>query len=93
CSDITLINESGSEIYYPKHMTSGLFTGKEVFRKLSSGVTIYGCALLIPKKAIDNVGLFREDFRFIQDWIYWLELSEKGYDFLIQKDKLVKSRV
>lgn len=93
CSDIQLIDETGKNIYYPKIIQSGLFNGKEVFKKLSSGTNMYGCALLIPKKAMNQAGEFNKDFKYIQDWMYWLELAKKGNVFLIHDEKLVKSRV
>ena len=93
CSDIQLIDEKGKNIYYPKKVQSGLFNGKEVFKKLANGTNIYGCALLIPKKVMDRVGGFNKDFKFIQDWMYWLELAKSGSNFLIHDEQLVKSRV
>ena len=42
---------------------------------------IGGCNLLIPRAAFDEVGVFREDLRTIQDYELWFRFLLKGYTF------------
>ncbi len=92
-SNIKLINSKGKNIYRPKKQAKGFFSGKDMFKELCKGNAFYGCALLIPKDAILGVGGFEEKYRFIQDWVCWLELAQKGNDFFLSREELVKARV
>lgn len=52
-----------------------------------------GCALLIPKKAFDDSGLFDEELRYCQDFLMWIRIFLKGYKLKCIVNKDVQSRV
>lgn len=88
-----LISASGKTIFRPKRFHSGFYNGKEMFRNLFNGKELSGCALLIPKKALEEVGSFQIEYKYIQDWICWVLMGLRGYNFYLYNDELVKSRV
>ena len=52
-----------------------------------------GCSFLIPRKAFDDVGGFREDIRTVSDVEYWYRLLFNDYKFYcLKNDVLVKNR-
>lgn len=88
-----LINSDGEAVFYPKKLPNGLFYGKEMFRNLLVGSNLEGCSLLIPKGLLTEIGSFCVEYRFIQDWVCWMELALKDNSFYIYDKVLVKSRV
>ena len=53
---------------------------------------ISGITLLIPKKAFEEMGMFDEKYRCVQDYIKWFEFI-KQYHFVHMTDVLAASRV
>jgi glycosyltransferase involved in cell wall biosynthesis len=53
---------------------------------------INGCALLIPKKLLDDVGPFRLDRRVTQDYLKWFQMAENS-EFVLLDEELVLSRI
>lgn len=53
---------------------------------------INGNTLLIPKKAFNEIGLFNEQLRCVQDYELWQRMSKKYY-FKHMTDILVKARI
>lgn len=92
CGSMT-IDADGNELPSRKAVsTPTLRTAEEQFRLFMSGQALNGCALLIPKAALDAAGPFSTDYIYILDWMYWIELSLQGYNFLTYPDVLVKNR-
>lgn len=89
-----LIDANGKDILFQiKKNKSGYFSGDQMFKKLCKSNCIYGCSLLIPKEALNKIGGFDVNYKFIQDWICWLNLSLEGNGFYICPETLVKARV
>lgn len=88
-----LIKENGEAIFHPKKFYEGFYCGEEMFKELCNGRILGGCSLLIPKIALEKVGGFSAEYRFIQDWVCWVELALKNNDFYLYEEELVKSRV
>jgi len=53
---------------------------------------LHGCTLLIPGETFTDAGLFDENLRNTQDYDLWFRLIEKGYQFKLCSEALVKSR-
>lgn len=88
-----VIDANGKEVILRlKNKREERFNSNEIFSTYMSGNSLNGCALLIPKIALDKVGEFRTDYKYILDWIYWIELSLLGYQFYKYPDVLVKNR-
>jgi glycosyltransferase involved in cell wall biosynthesis len=89
----SLINANGEAIFHPKKFHTGFFSGQEMYKNLFNGRILSGCALLIPKKALLEVGGFPAEYKYIQDWVCWIIMAYKGYEFYLYNDNLIKSRV
>src|SRR5690606_2687582 len=68
-------------------------SGKDVLKKLVKKNVFNGCSLLIPKKVFDEVGLFNEKYKYIQDWDMWFRIALGGYYFAKVDSPLVKMRI
>lgn len=88
-----LIDETGRPIFRPRKQAKGSFTSEEMFDYLMLDSCLSGCALLVPKRALEEVGGFPTTYRYIQDWICWIELALAGYAFHVTTDKYVLSRI
>lgn len=67
-------------------------TPDRMFARFMQGKALNGCALLIPKAALDAIGEFSTTYIYILDWIYWINLALAGYSFFEYDDVLVKNR-
>lgn len=89
-----VIDSEGKPLLSPGFGNNNKFwQGDTMFQKFMRGQSLNGCALLIPKKALDEIGPFSTDYIYILDWMYWVEMSIRGYDFFYLPDKLVKNRM
>ena len=88
-----LIDEVGRPIHRPRKRPKGAFTSEEMFDYLLLEACLSGCALLVPKQAFEKAGGFPTSYRYIQDWVLWVEMALAGYSFLVTKNPYVKSRV
>lgn len=61
-------------------------------RSLMEDRFIHGCALLIPKQAFTDAGLFDPKLFNTQDFDLWFKMMTAGYDFKLCPGFLVKSR-
>ncbi len=67
-------------------------SAEEMFSAFMNDICLNGCALLIPKKVLDQVGPFRTDYVYILDWIYWIDIAMTGCGFYKLSADLVKNR-
>ena len=86
--------DSNSKMLYnlPLVNADKLFSAEDMYKKFMSGKSLNGCALLIPKTALDLVGPFSTEYVYILDWIYWMELALNNYSYYAIPDVLVKNR-
>lgn len=89
----SLIDHLGRPIRRMRKNPKGSLTSEEMYRYLMLESTLSGCALLIPRQAFDTVGGFPTSYRYIQDWVLWVEMALAGYDFHVTTEPYVKSRV
>lgn len=89
----TVIDKDGKEMIHKKDYTKAmLLTPNAMFAEFMHGKSLNGCALLIPKYALEESGEFSTEYTYILDWIYWIELALAGYEFFNYPDVLVKNR-
>ncbi|MDD2413501.1 MAG: glycosyltransferase [Bacteroidales bacterium] len=69
------------------------YTNAEMLHEIFSGYAISGCALLIPKVAFDEAGLFDLELRYMQDLEMWYRIMFCGYGFIHNSDCCVLSRI
>ena len=92
--DAELIDENRKKIFRPSKRPLGTYTGLEIFVKLQHDFWgLNGCAMLIPKNILNNVGFFDENLRYIQDYEYWYRIMIEGFSFMLTEEKNVLNRV
>ena len=53
---------------------------------MSTKGTLYGCCMLIPKSAFDEVGYFDETLRYSQDSLMWYRIFCANYGLVVKDD-------
>ncbi len=69
-----------------------LYSSVEILEEMNKH-SLSGIALLIPKQALVDGGLFDEKLRYIQDKVLWKEIFLKGYSVIVDHETYVKSRL
>ena len=62
-------------------------------RRVILSASIHGCSTLVPKTVFEDVGLFNERLRTVQDNDMWMRAHLAGIDFVHIPEVLIKSRV
>ena len=91
--DSDLIDESGKKIFHPSTLKTGILSKERLFYSLLFDFSINGCALLIHKNILDDIGEFDETLKYTLDFDYWLRIAIKGYSLFSFKDNLCSNRV
>lgn len=69
------------------HVEPRMFRGA-----LMTDYPINGCTALVPRRALETVGLFAEDLPTTQDYAMWFRMA-KQFDFVHLPEILIKSRI
>ncbi len=77
----------------PQRFADGIVSWQEALKNTFVHGTFNGCALLIPKGAFEECGLFHEDLRFSQDALMWMKLFLNQYSLVYNDDEDVFSRI
>ena len=88
-SDYDLMDEN-SNIFAVSTMNHEELSVKKEYALLRGAIN--GITLLIPKKAFEDIGTFREDLRCTQDYELWLRMMDK-YEFVHQPLVLATTRL
>lgn len=64
-----------------------IYSGYDSMKIMASKGTLYGCNMLIPKSAFEEVGLFDESLRYSQDALMWYRIFLAGYG-LVSDERL-----
>ncbi len=89
-SSYKVINES-SEVIAEVNVESDVIKAVTSLGPLEYGV-LHGCSVLMPRESIINLGSFREDLKFVQDYEFWLRCIKNGIKFYLLNEPLVNSR-
>lgn len=88
-----LVDKDGRNIPTVSRDYKSRYTGYEMFCYSFSGRrALNGCALLIPRKAFEELGYFAP-LVYLPDADYWARLMVGGYRFVVSTAPLVKMRV
>lgn len=89
------INENSERLSKktPKRFTEGVHDWQQTLKEMLTNGAFSGCALLIPKSAFEECGLFHEDLRFSQDALMWMKLFLNQYSLVYNDDEDVFSRI
>lgn len=88
-----LMDANGNPIVYAKKRLNGSYTDREMIKAFSKNYGINGCAVLVSKKLIDEVGFFDESLVYVNDYDYWYRLCFAGANFDVFDERLVKTRL
>ena len=77
----------------PERFTDGVHAWNDVILEILRNGAFSGCALLIPKEALDKCGKFHEGLRFSQDALMWMNIFFKRYSLIYNSDEDVYSRI
>lgn len=88
-----LMDANGNPIVYAKKRLNGSYTDREMIKAFSKNYGINGCAVLVSKKLIDEVGFFDESLVYVNDYDYWYRLCFSGANFDVFDERLVKTRL
>lgn len=94
CSDC-FIDDSSNRLnkQSPKRYKDGKYSWDYSLMEMLRNGTFSGCALLIPKKAFDECGLFHEGLRFSQDALMWMKILMAKYSLVYNSEEDVCSRI
>ena len=84
------INENWEKIWWSNINTSDY--DNILYSIFTRKYSVYWCALLIPKKILDEVWYFDTEMKCTQDYDYWLRILEKWYEFKYTDKVLTKYR-
>ncbi len=91
--DSFLIDAEGKRLMTKIANIEGEKTAEEGLSLLVHGHSINGCAVLVPKKVIDEIGSFDENMVYLNDLDYWYRMMLSGVGIVYLKQCLVKNRV
>ena len=77
----------------PKRFAEGVHDWQQTLKEMLANGAFSGCALLIPKDAFEECGLFHEGLRFSQDALMWMKLFLNQYSLVYNDDEDVFSRI
>lgn len=92
CKNFT-VNSEGKVIKKKIFALPEYMNRKKMILKHIKNFRIGGCAVLIPRNAFNDVGLFAEDIRTASDKEYWFRLINYDYSYYFLNKRLVKNRV
>ncbi len=72
---------------------SKIIAAKDMFENFTHNHTINGCAVLMSKSLLNDVGYFDEKLVYLNDMDYWYRIAISGYDFLQIPEVLVCNRI
>ncbi len=73
--------------------TNRVCSGREMLKYILTEQSLNGCALLVPKRVLDNTSLFDEGLRYNQDFKMWIDICLCGVKWVVSDDLGVLSRI
>lgn len=87
------VDKKGQRVPRVKRKVNGLLSSEELFKGLFKGRSPNGCALLIPRVRLLEVGGFDPSYRYMQDWTCWVSLALAGCQLFTLDKALVMTRI
>ena len=93
-SDSRIINEKGE---FNGYNFSDLFKGErnrtgDIFLLLCKTNFINTPTVMMRKSCVEKAGYFPENFRYLEDWIYWIKLAY-SFKYLYSPEKFAQYRI
>ena len=92
CCGTLVIDENGDPVPHVSNGLEGLVSAQGMTRFLLRENSLNGCALLIPKVALDELGPFNTEYVYILDMMYWINLALADYAYFFIPEGLSKNR-
>lgn len=92
CNDL-IMGPSGNVTKNIFNNSTGVLPPVQAFSETLNKKTFNGCGLLIPQNILDNVGVFRTDYKHLLDRELWMRIAINGYSYCFCDEPLVISRV
>lgn len=90
----SLMDENRKPMPHPVKTLEGRLNNIQLFNAFLHDYALNGLGFLIPKHVFDEVGIFDESMRYLQDLDMWLRvLMHDKYTIVCQKDLLVITRI
>lgn len=90
----SLMDENKKPMPHPVKTLEGRLNNIQLFNAFLHDYALNGLGFLIPKHVFDEVGIFDESMRYLQDLDMWLRmLMHDKYTIVCQKDLLVVTRI
>lgn len=70
-----------------------IYSGYEAMEIMASKGALYGCNMLIPRAAFEEVGCFDESLRYSQDALMWYRIFLAGYGLVSDGQRNVMGRM
>lgn len=91
--DSDLMDDKGATIFHPVTFNSGFFDDLELLKGLLFDFSVNGCALLIHKRVLNEIGEFDQELKYTPDFDYWIRVALAGYGMAAFDEKLCSNRV
>lgn len=88
-----LVDAQGKRMLYNSVQDEHYYTSLELLDRLMLRTSLNGCALLIPKTLLDEVGGFDTSLRYVNDWEMWIRFALHGASMDSFEEILVKNRI
>ena len=88
-----LMDEQGKTIFHPVKFYSGCLSDLELLKGLLFKFSVNGCALLIHRHILNEVGDFDKNLKYTPDFDYWIRVALAGYGMASFDNKLCSNRV
>lgn len=74
------VDKNGNKTFWYEEPSHAFFnaTAKEQFNTLLSINRVYGCIFFTEKAYIEELGLYNEDYRLMEDYPMWLKMTMRG---------------
>lgn len=90
----SLMDENKNRIPHHVKTMNGRFSNLKIFDAFLHGYNLNGLGFLLPKHIFEEIGLFDESMRYLQDLDMWLRiLMYDKYTIVCQNDLLVVTRI
>ena len=87
------IDSKGDSLNLPVKIKPGRYSGRDMLMYIFSGYHVHGCAVTFNKNILDQVGMFDEELKFIQDIDMWIRMALSGCSFVVSDEVSVLSRL
>lgn len=89
------VDEAGNKTFWDEEPNTALFdaSAEEQFNALLCFNFVYGCIFFVEKAYIEELGMYNEDYRYMEDYPMWVKMTSKGDKLNFLNDVTVLYRV